>query len=1132
MSDSARDQDDYTTLVDDMDAEIQMNPGNHGNIRLAYYREHKALRSKLRDDAEMSVSLLEDEVGNETTHEREIEEQQLMLFDVIDYEEEFERLRNRVQEKPDQEGNFWVYLYHGFWDKEHVRNWMRRDVFWGCKARLDEYDEKRRQRDEGIVAAGSHATANTSQVASLVSANHPKTDRQIHLEQSLETYKLADLATRDTIRQNILHLPSYDPDVKRTINALDAIDFSTACERWDHFIGTFFRCPELRPRIRIWLHRHLARKPAELEQANERLGWAEKRWVEEMEAACDQVDEEDLRKLVDWQTEHRQQYAGWTLYDRKGAYGTVVAWSVAYPLHSGFRALLKEWDGVNAREVKILYPYEYRPTTEQHRIRQILQNIAQDWRLLDVGEAFPIEFFVPKDVEQVATFFPELDPQDLRNWPMDLLLSIEQLARVSPGRCEEAIGHVRQCWEERLAAEEERMWDDLNWDEGSRLADWVTVGDVHAALRRYGVHQGGIGENLIAPPPPQKTASSSHRKTPGRSPYPSDVGYEIPSDARLGPVNPELLRNLGYELSPAATSPSENPASVKETRTNNTPAEGEEDSEESYEPPSASHEFVSSLDIELLARNLRSKNIPVEKEGKVVSSKSCRPAITTRPHPKSTATAERNSVSTRKTRSRHTPTEAEGEEGSHELPSANARPGRSSRSTRSKGSSEKRVNTTSVGVSSENRVSSEKRTSPEKTATQDAGLSKPISSKNTHTKFTGVKKPVYSKTSKPLRTSPRLSGSKRKLEKPSSTKNPGSTNAGVRKLVSAKKTSRTRTSPRSKRQATIEQGLQRVPSLSAEKSRSLEASSGKRVRHTAAPQASLAVTAAPQDHLLQAPASVAPQRRRKRKRRDWGDRTYQPNASARKKVKRSDDEDVARTEPEPVRKIRKIAKPKATKLHPSTSSSKPCKISSKENSSEHKLATPLPAARVRKLSLRDAFAEVSDGEESSDDSSDSDFVPSETSSSSGSQSSANSDDGDQSSDFDFVPSDSPSGSSGTSESGISEDELAVAVLVPRVAKGASARISAEVVDDDQNKAGQDFSEQEVVEQEVVEHAVVEQERQLEPEPEIQSDGETTAFFRHAFGGSGRGVEVGSRSKRDMDWTGTSRFPGVPPSGGR
>jgi len=264
-----------------------------------------------------------------------------------------------------------------------------------------------------------------------------------------------------------------------------------------------------------------------------------------------------------------------------------------------------------------------------------------------------------------------------------------------------------------------------------------------------------------------------------------------------------------------------------------------------------------------------------------------------------------------------------------------------------------------------------------------------------------------------------------------------------------------------------------------------------------APQAAAVAAPAPQIPTGQTPAS---QRLRKRKRPDWGERTYQPSTSVRKKVKRNN-------EPQLADEGRQIGDSKAKQAYQSSSSSaRAGKSSSKGGISEGELATTPPFAQVRKVSLRDAFAEVDDAESGYDED-----------------------------DEDFVPSDGSSETSNGGHTMVSEDDLAVMAPTVEGDKEVLVGDTAVMVEEELGSVAAVVVEEEleVVAQDIIEHEGVSQVRDQEPHPTFeavgetrrQSDGETSAFFRNSLGQSRR-VGKGHDGNEGESWKGTDRFPGV------
>ena len=532
----------------------------------------------------------------------------------------------------------------------------------------------------------------------------------------------------------------------------------------------------------------------------------EKEELSQRLVSFDRVDhEQELKEWVDWYAKSGNRYAGWNLQRRVSAYDTLLGLIEEHPRQSSFRDLLKKWDAVNAQRVGILYPYSHRSLAERQDIRQILQNVAQDWRLLDAGEAFPVEFFIPNETKKVTTFFPDLDPRDLRNWPMGLLRSIEKLAQVSAGKCEEAIEHVRECWKERMEKEEEELWENPDWHEGMRLDEWMKVADVREALKRYGVHSsvGKEGDPIAveteeteqtedmdgdahAPPPQRIPRTSARDKTSSRSSNPHfGSNFKPPSNLMPRSVDPELLRKLGL-------------------RKRGEHEEEVEEEEEAYEPPPAEHEFVTSLAYEP-SGSRRSRQITEQTLNPACGSRS-------RDNPVDAGAVEEDE-----------------DEAEYEPPSASARFVSSTWGTRSKASGRKVVSATGAGTGKTRVVSSKEkpgrkgaeRTKPDakkpasskksnstKAGNQNSTLPRKTDDKRMHLRSLrpGRKTTVVESVAEPVaatkKVASKMASSSRKTPHPKKTsrskvsfpENPDSTNAGVKKAVAAKKVSSIRTS--------------------------------------------------------------------------------------------------------------------------------------------------------------------------------------------------------------------------------------------------------------------------------------------------------------------------------------------------
>jgi hypothetical protein len=798
-------------------------------------------------------------------------------------------------------------------------------------------------------------------------------------------------------------------------------------------------------------------------------------------ASFDRVDdEENLNECVEWCAEFGMRYKGWDLEKRKKAYDDLMGWLEKYPQESSFRVLLKEWDGINAQLVGVLYAYSYRSDAEKKRIRQILQNV---------------EFFVPNNVEEVTTFFPELDPQDLRNWPMELLRSIEKLAEVSPGKCEEAIGYIKECWNERLEKEEEELWGNPNSHEGIRIEGWMKVQDVREALRRYGIHSAPENVDVETENEDVETRTPTTQWKDRVSPRPKTTGQaskplvDVDNESSPGLI-PESVHAKLLSVLPSKTFPT---AGIEE-----------EEEDELYKPPPAGHELVDSL----------GDGLPTLRHSRPSS--------------------QRGPTSAHESESTKTPASAdirEKDEREYEPSSSSVRVVSSTSASRSEASGGKMVSTTGAGPGKKTGSSSENRTSPanavppiydipsRKTEPTDPGAKQSVPSKTSDSVIAVHKKPVSLEQPSSIRISLRSSTPKRhptlvgrmpavkrvsprkasSSKKALAPKSPDSTNAGVKKVVSQKKVSSTRTSPRSKgskRQIAVKRALEQK---SAPASLTMQAQAMAAV--TRAPQTVKISVPTPQAPTVQTSTPAAPQRRRKRKRREWGDRTYQPSSSVRKKVKQNNDVNIAKPKPCPVNRGRKIAKPKVKQPDQSSSPSK----SSKGNSGEGELAPARAVAKPQKGSLKDTFAEM-DLETSGD--------------------------GNDSSDSDRAPGGGSSKTSGGGGVGVSEDELAIAASGARVEKVLSTRVTAVVLGEEGDKVRLGTHiQQDIAEQEAIEQEIVEQQEEILPKAQIraelrrQSDGKTSAFFRHSLGASMRAEHVGGVTQHE-EWTGTNRFPGV------
>ncbi|KAF2679676.1 hypothetical protein K458DRAFT_407795 [Lentithecium fluviatile CBS 122367] len=282
---------------------------------------------------------------------------------------------------------------------------------------------------------------------------------------------------------------------------------------------------------------------------------------------------------------------------RKDTYGQVKQWAKQYPTEPSFQDSLKQFDNINAQALIYLYPYSKRDAAEQSRIRLVLQNIAEDWKLLTAIEVFPQVLLVPVHLPEIATFFPNIDPSDMGNWPLKLLRTIEKLARVSPGQAEDAV----VCIADKVQGRKSQC---KAGKQGKKVWFWMEAEDVNEALTYWGVND-FVDEEEGADEVERSPERSSSKKSTSFSSGDSDgAGDHARKKGKTPSVEaaPKGLRSLSpmrtrsssrrpqsNALHESPRTSSKNPALAKKAVLEwiEVEAEAEEEDGESYSPPSA-----------------------------------------------------------------------------------------------------------------------------------------------------------------------------------------------------------------------------------------------------------------------------------------------------------------------------------------------------------------------------------------------------------------------------------------------------------------------------------------------------------------------------------------------------------------